>query len=132
MRTRARATVNTMTIMITSPLGDVGPIIGMPVPVIEVVIVKVEVVEAVRKLADDVTVDTKVVVAEFIIVPPTGVNRSIVESSWGGTSGGSGGDPTIHPLVGDNMNTEFRIGGIIGSPSRDGARVICVQAAPSQ
>jgi hypothetical protein len=47
-------------------------------------------------------------------------------------SGGSGGDPTIQPLFGDNMNTESRVGGITGSPSREGASVTAVQAMPSQ
>jgi hypothetical protein len=79
------------------------------------------------------TVDTKIEVEVAMAVPLNGENRSIVDSGiWGGISVGSGGDPTIQPLVGDSMNTEVMFGGITGSPIKEGARVISVQLMPSQ
>jgi hypothetical protein len=87
---------------------------------------------ALLMMLDVVTVDTIKEVVVAVNMPPNGVNSSIVDSSCDGTSGGSGGDPTIQPLLGDNMNTESRIGGITWSPSREGASVMCVQTFPSQ
>ena len=112
--------------------GILGAMLDVAI-VVDVSEVKVDGVELLMKL-DVVTVDTikdvEVVVA--VNMPPNGANRSIVDSSWDGTSGGSGGDPTIQPLLGDNMNTESRVGGITWSPSNEGASVICAQTIPSQ
>jgi hypothetical protein len=93
--------------------------------------VKVDGVELLTML-DVVTVDIIREVVVAVNMPPNGVNSSIVDSSCGGTSGGRGGDPTIQPLLGDNMKTEFRVGGITWSPSKEGASVMCVQTFPSQ
>jgi hypothetical protein len=126
-----------MRAMTKLPLGDIGGTVGMFV-LAEATVVKVEVVETVTAPADNVTVDTEVTVAEFVSAPLKGANRSMLDSIWGWRLGGIspepwyGDDPTIQPLLGESMNTEFRSGGNGARPSKEGARVICTQAVPSQ
>ena len=97
-----------------------------------------EVVTVVVKAVVEVeTVDTRVDVA--VSKPPNGAKRRIVESGAGGRVGEIGGggtttgdDPTIQPLLGVIMYTEFSHGGFGVNPNNAGARVMCVQATPSQ
>jgi hypothetical protein len=112
--------------------GIFGAMLDVELAMVDVSELKVDEVELMK--LDVVTVDTikdvKVVVAVNML--PSWTNLSIVDSSWDGTSDGSGGAPTIQPLLGDNMKTESRVGGITWSPSKDGASVTCAQTVPSQ
>ena len=94
---------------------------GIPPPLtLEIVVVvavfvvsdvNVEATNVVNRLVDVVTVETNVVVAVPVNSPPKGENRSIV--ARGGVGRGlilaitvllkSGGDPTIHPMLGEIM-----------------------------
>jgi hypothetical protein len=109
-----------------------GVVVILSVVVVVIVFVDVDEVDVTTYVVELETVDTITEVEVDSAAPVKGTNHRIVESTCGGMIGGKNGDPTIQPLVGDVMNTEFRFGGITGSPSKEGARVICVQATPSQ
>jgi len=81
-------------------------VVVVVVLVVEVSESKVEATELVIRLVDVVTVDTIVDVEVAVNKPPKGANLSIVAS--GIVSGisvllKSGGDPTIHPMLGEIM-----------------------------
>lgn len=92
------------------------------VPVVEVRETKVDTVETVTRLVDVVTVETTVDVTVVIGTAPKPPKRSIVES---GLPIVVGGEPTIQPLLGEIIYTEFKDGGIVELPRpiRDGDRV---------
>ena len=88
----------------------------------EVVTMLVEVTETIVDTVDTVTwlvwvvtVDTTVAVDVVVTigVAPKPPNRSIVES---GLPMVVGGEPTIQPLLGEIMYTEFKVGGIVEPP----------------
>jgi hypothetical protein len=87
------------------PLGPAGGVIIVVfVLVVEVTIVDVDMTEPVRKVVDEVTVETIVVVE--VPVKTNGADRRIVESAsvppndWAKADGNSGSDPTIQPESG--------------------------------
>lgn len=100
---------------------------GIPPPVtLEVVVVskvlvvevreaKVDTVETVTRLVDVVTVETTVDVTVVIGTAPKPPKRSIVESGIP-ILASVGGEPTIQPLLGDIIYTEFKDGGIVEPP----------------
>lgn len=78
--------------------------------------VKVETTELVRRLVEVVTVETIVEVEVVENSPPKGPKRKIVESALVEIVVKPGFDPTIHPLSGEIMYTEVKIG---GTPLKD-------------